>query len=218
MTLNEQQQFYYFMEMNPAMKEHYERFQEMSWLFEGAPAVSVGSITVGQFNAGNFFPLFMGTKPLPVGSQAPDFSLPSASDRHPVHLADFRDKKPVVLFFGSFGCNVFCGQLRRLNQLYQAYKDRAEFLFVYISEAPHPGLLPPPKPGEEFLGRIPRGLRYFNISFPCLLGNQALEKAYTPFPERLLIVDRSGRIALDEGLGLPKGWNLDQVESWLKQI
>jgi len=184
-----------------------------------ASIVSIGSPLVVHLTALEMPPHFIiGTKPLPVGSPAPDFTLRNAMDGREVHLADYCNKKPVILLFGSFGCDVFCRQLAGLNKLYLAYKDRAEFFFVYITEAPHKGLLPPPHPAEPFLGRIPRGLRHFKIPIPCLVGNQAIEAAYTPFPERLLIVDRSGRIALDGGLGIPKGWDLDQVESWLKQI
>jgi len=163
-------------------------------------------------------PPFMVARAFPIGSPAPDFVLPNALDGREIHLAEFCNHKPVILLFGSFGCDIFCGQLARLNKLHQAYKDRVEFLFVYITDGPHQGLLPPPTPTEQNLGHIPRGLRHFNISFPCLLGDKAIEAAYTAFPERLLIVDRAGRIVLDAGLGLPSGWDLDRVESWLKRI
>jgi hypothetical protein len=155
------------------------------------------------------------TKIFAPGSPAPDFTLPNVLDQRPVHLADFRDRKPVVLLFGSFGCDVFCGQLSRLNQLYRVYKDRAEFLFVYIKEAPH-AVLPVLAKSEPKASRISRGLHYFDISFACLVGDEAVERAYDPYPLRLMIVDRDGRVAFDAGLGIPKGWNLDPVESWLE--
>jgi len=161
---------------------------------------------------------FLFGKKIPLGTPAPDFTLPNALDQRPVHLADYRGKKPVVLMFGSFGCDFFCGQLERLNKLHQVYKDRVEFLFVYISEGPH-AVLPPPTKAEEKLGHIPRGLNYFKISFPCLLGNKEIEEAYAPSPLRLLIVDRAGRIALDAGFGLgnSREWDLDRVETWLER-
>jgi hypothetical protein len=163
---------------------------------------------------GKRFSVMMGGKRFSVGTLAPDFTLPNALGRHDlVRLADFRDKKPVVLLFGSFGCDMFCTQLARLNKLYQAYKDRVEFLFIYITEAPHK-VLPPPTEGEK--NHIPRGLRYFKVSFPCLLGNKGVEEAYAPFPSRLVIVDRAGRIALDAGLIIPRGWELDRIESCLQ--
>src|SRR5262249_24470170 len=48
------------------------------------------------------------TKTFAVGSSSPEFALPDAIDGHEVRLADFRGKKPVVLLFGSFGCEIFC--------------------------------------------------------------------------------------------------------------
>src|SRR5262249_31161159 len=43
-------------------------------------------------------------------------------------------------------------------------------------------------------------------------------KAYRPFPARLVLVDRFGRIALDAGLVIPKGWDLNAVEACLKRM
>jgi hypothetical protein len=183
-----------------------------------AATISVGSPLLAYYTNLRTISPFVAAKAFPIGSPVPDFALPDALDGREIHLADFFNHKPVILLFGSFGCDVFCGQLARLNKLHQTYKDRVEFLFVYITDAPHKGLLPPLTPAEQHLGDIPRGLRHFKISFTCLRGNKAIEAAYTPFPERLLIVDRAGRIALDAGLGLPRGWDLDRVESWLKQI
>ena len=37
-----------------------------------------------------------------VGEVAPDFELRDANGQNPVHLSDFRQKKPVALIFGSF--------------------------------------------------------------------------------------------------------------------
>jgi peroxiredoxin len=37
-----------------------------------------------------------------LDQQAPDFSLRTQNGNRPVHLSDFRGKKPVVLVFGSF--------------------------------------------------------------------------------------------------------------------
>jgi hypothetical protein len=50
------------------------------------------------------------------------------------------------------------------------------------------------------------------------MGNREVEKAYTPFPERLVILDKDGRITLDAGLGMPCGWDLRQVEACLMAL
>ena len=39
---------------------------------------------------------------LKVGSEAPDFSLATLDQKSTVQLSGFRDKKPVVLVFGSY--------------------------------------------------------------------------------------------------------------------
>ncbi|OQY43072.1 MAG: hypothetical protein B6242_15475 [Anaerolineaceae bacterium 4572_78] len=36
------------------------------------------------------------------GDEAPDFELHDINGENPIHLSDFRGKKPVALIFGSF--------------------------------------------------------------------------------------------------------------------
>jgi hypothetical protein len=157
---------------------------------------------------------------LAPGTPAPDFLLPKLVDKKMVRLGDYCGKKPVVLLFGSFGCNVFCEQFEPLKALHQKYRDRAEFLFIYITEGPHPDPLPPPANPEDFQARIRRGLRHFGLPFICLLDNPdaRVQTAYSVFTQGLIIVDRRGRIALDAGVGLPSGWNLEEAEALLKRL
>jgi hypothetical protein len=154
-----------------------------------------------------------------AGTPAPDFSLSTALDHRQVQLADFRGRKPVVLLFGSFGCNLFCNDLDRLSEIGRNYPKDAEFLLVYVSDAPH-AVLPAFKgsPPESRPARIQRGLRYFGLVMSCLIdgSDRAVEKAYDCMPRRLVVVDRAGNIALDLGKGLQTPWNLDELEQWLK--
>ena len=91
-----------------------------------------------------------------AGSEAPDFTLPDAAGRR-VTLSSFRGKRPVVLVFGSFGCDLYCNQLAPLRRMYEAFQGRIEFLFVYTSEVPHGSTplpralrpIPPPGIGAE---------------------------------------------------------------------
>ena len=204
------------MDAKSMMANHFPQPPELSdFTLE---AISIGVPFFADTTTGMNGAIILKKTSFPVGSVAPDFTVAGAIDKREVHLTDFRNKKPVVLLFGSFGCDVFCGQLPRLIKLHRAYQDQIEFLFVYIKEAPHKNLLPPPTAAEKGLGRISRGLRHFHIDFACLLGNRTVYEAYRPYPLRLVIVDRNGRIALDAGVGLPKGWDLDRVESVLKQL
>jgi hypothetical protein len=156
---------------------------------------------------------------LAPGTPVPDFTLQSAVDGHEVRLSDFCRRKPLVLLFGSFGCDVFCRQLPRLNMLFQEYKRRAEFLFVYTSEAPHSDLLPSSPGPETREERVRRGLQHFGLTFPCFFAKDedALLLAYRGVPQRLLLVDRQGKIALDAGRGLAKGWDFDELDAWLNK-
>jgi Iodothyronine deiodinase len=157
---------------------------------------------------------------MPVGSPAPNFVLPAVSGEQMFHLADRIAKKPVVLVFGSFGCDLLCKDLGRLTQLCREYDDRAQFFFVSITEAPHP-VLPAAPPGpvpESRAAYIRRGMEQFHLNMPCLVDgdDKAVEEAYHAYPRRLVIVDRKGRIALDTGKGVFSAWDLDEVAGWLK--
>jgi hypothetical protein len=157
---------------------------------------------------------------LAAGTPAPDFVLPGVQDGQKVHLADQLGKKPVVLLFGSFTCHVFCGQFASLVRLHEKYRDRAEFLFIYIAESPHPDPLPPPTAPEDRLGRIRRGLERFKLPFRCLVDgpDATVQHAYSVLAQGLIIVDRKGRIAFDAGVGFPGGWNLEDAEATLQRF
>jgi hypothetical protein len=57
------------------------------------------------------------------------------------------------------------------------------------------------------------------LPFPCLVdtSDHAVEKAFGGFPERFVIVDNRGRIALDAGVGIMRShWNYERIEACLK--
>jgi hypothetical protein len=161
---------------------------------------------------------------LPVGAPAPDFTLPALRDGQEWHLADFRGRRPVVLVFGSFSCDLFCQRVAHLNLLYRAYQDRAEFRFVAVTEAGHRirGL-----DFQSAAGESPRRRRAavrgaaetLGLAVPGVVDgpDERVMRAYRAFPRRLVVVDRQGRIALDLGTGLAQGeWNLARVGKWLQ--
>src|SRR5713101_111189 len=198
-------------------EEHVKHYYTSNMMTKEALGMTQAEFEVAQ-SEGKMQEIWLSRK-LPPGKPAPEFTLRNIVNQREVRLADFRDKKPVVLLFGSFGCDVFCGQLAHLSKLYQVYKNRAEFFLIYVKEGPHRNLLPPSPEKEDPQERILRGLRYFHLPFPCLFAaqNYAVQSAYIAFPERLIIVDRAGRVALDGGRGLPHGWDLAEVEAWLKK-
>lgn len=155
------------------------------------------------------------------GSAAPDFTLARVDNGQPLRLADLYRTKPVVLIFGSFTCNVFCGQAGYLDELYREYKGRAEFVFVVGRQAGHT------MPGLEFVteqtggvegkrARAVQALKVLGLTVPTVLDTDeaATEKAYLTWPSRLYVIDTTGRIALDAGPGV-LWWDLQEVRKCL---
>jgi hypothetical protein len=161
---------------------------------------------------------------LPTGAEAPDFTLPDSAGK-PVTLSSFRGKRPVVLVFGSFGCNLFCDSLGRLRQLREACQERAEFLFVYISEAPHASTplpraarpMPPAIGDDAHLRRVRWYEEETGGTLTWLLdgADERVEELYGAWPRRLVIVGVDGRVLFDAGHGLSKPWDMIEIEQYL---
>lgn len=71
------------------------------------------------------------------GELAPDFDLSMADGENRYRLYELCQEKPVVLIFGSWGCDIFRETLAGWQELYDKYHEQAQFVFVYIREA-HP--------------------------------------------------------------------------------
>jgi peroxiredoxin len=148
---------------------------------------------------------------MPASSRAPDFAASRVPDGKPVRLSDFQGRKPVVLIFGSLSCDRLCAQAGQLERLYRSYRDRAEFLFVYIREAHMPAQVQ-----TRSCAALQAALAAHKLSLPCVLDSGSAERAYDAWPKRLVIVGADGSIVLDAGRGLPDRWDLDEVEAWLR--
>ncbi len=115
--------------------------------------------------------------------------------------------------------------------MYDEYKDRVQFLLIYISEAhPSDGRLGRKNQREGIL--IPKHLSYedrvkvcslaksnLEIEMPALVDgmDNAVNIAYSAHPDRLYLVDTGGRIAVRGEKG-PRGFrpSIENVEKWLK--
>ena len=96
-----------------------------------------------------------------------------------------------------------------MRELYDEFKDRAAFLFVYVTEPGHiiPELGPlavssgPDADSPEVRRRrIARGLEVFDLPFACLVDEDGkAEAAYAAYPQRLVVVGTDGRIAYNAG-------------------
>ena len=118
-----------------------------------------------------------------------------------------------------------------LNDLYKKYKDRAEFYIVYIQEA-HPvdawqmdvnvkegALLATTKTLDDRTKAADTCVIKLGLDLPALVDkpDDAVERAYTGWPDRLYVVDTDGRIAFKSAPG-PFGFKPEDVESTLKRL
>lgn len=117
-----------------------------------------------------------------------------------------------------------------MEKLYQSYKDRAEFLLVYIREAHPDSVLYSQKAGAESLLKIPQTntladrtenalmcLETLKLTCPTVIDREdnAVNAAYAGWPDRFVIVGVDGKIAYRGGPG-PGGFKPNEVEDWLK--
>jgi hypothetical protein len=118
-----------------------------------------------------------------------------------------------------------------LNDLYKKYRDRAEFYIVYIQEA-HPvdawqmdvnvkegALLATTKTLDERTSAAGTCLLKLGLDLPALVDtpDDRVERAYTGWPDRLYVIDASGRIAFKSAAG-PFGFKPEDVEKTLVRL
>jgi type I thyroxine 5'-deiodinase len=118
-----------------------------------------------------------------------------------------------------------------LNALYRQYRDRAAFYVVYIQEA-HPidawqlddnikddVLVASTTTLDQRLDVAGVCVTKLGIELPALVDgpDNAVERAYTGWPDRLYVIDKDGRIAHKSAAG-PFGFKPAEVEATLKQL
>jgi hypothetical protein len=118
-----------------------------------------------------------------------------------------------------------------LNKLYEQYKSQVAFLVVYISEA-HPSdvwqmqsnikdkvVFASPRNEDERASVAGTCVRKLGIEIPAVLdefGNST-ESAYTAWPDRLYVIDGSGKVAYKSKPG-PFGFRPDELAAALRKI
>jgi Iodothyronine deiodinase len=196
---------------------------------------------------------------LQVGEAAPDFTLPLASGtedakamakrgnqdadgkRHAtkaketkktVSLKDLRARKPVVLIFGSITCPPFLRALGEIDDVYRDFRDRAEFLFVYIREA-HPDSVLSLVDGQRIasLTKIPQATtseerteaaafcgRTLKLTMPIVVDSieNKVGRAYAGWPNRMVVVGTSGNVVYATSPS-PRGTDAGRLRDWLKE-
>lgn len=151
------------------------------------------------------------------GDPAPAFTLTDATGKSTVKLADLKGK-PVVLVFGSCTCPPFVAATRQTEKLYARYGERVHFYLIYTREA-HPTdgraiagnafEVKSPRSLEERLQVARDFVKEAEITMPVLVDgiDDATEKAYATWPNRLFILDATGKI-VDKGTAGPGGTSL----------
>jgi tetratricopeptide (TPR) repeat protein len=155
-----------------------------------------------------------GSGGLPIGSQAPDFSLRTSSGGRRVRLNEFRGKRPLVIILGSYTCPKFRSQAGTLSRLYARYHDQVEFVLVYIREAhgakswhstinEREGIeLPDPATFEQKCKYANSCRLKLQIPFVVAVDrlDNATERAYAGWPSRVYLLDKQGRVAFNSPL------------------
>jgi len=106
-----------------------------------------------------------------------------------------------------------------LNEWYAEYKDRADFIVVYVREAhPDDGWQAPSNVKQGIVYNTPQTFEERKtIAKACEVGlalkipliidkmDDAVEKAYQGWPDRIYIIGKDGKVAYDGGRG-PRGF------------
>lgn len=118
-----------------------------------------------------------------------------------------------------------------LNQLYKEYQDRVAFYVVYIEEA-HPidawqvddnldddVLVASTRTLDERVDVAGVCMTKLGIELPAVVDgpDNAVERAYTGWPDRLYVIDRDGAIAHKSAAG-PFGFKPAEVAAALKRL
>ena len=155
---------------------------------------------------------------------APDFTLKTPDGKSELTLSAVAGPKPVVLVFGNYTCRPFRGQGGNLEKLYARFKDRANFLAVYVEKripltaggwksttcSASPSDSPGRTPNVPKLAMCAKAL---GLSFPVLVDtlDDTVNKAYCGIPSRLYLIDTQRRIAYKSGRG-PFGFKPAELE------
>lgn len=116
-----------------------------------------------------------------------------------------------------------------LNALFEKYRDRVAFFTVYIQEA-HPSdgwqvssnvrdavLVADPRDIGERTGIAGTCVAKLGLEIPAVVDgmDNAVDRAYEAWPDRLYLIDSDGRVAFKSGPG-PFGFCVDEAEKALE--
>ena len=172
----------------------------------------------------------LSTPELAIGDPAEEIALPSLDSEgllegETVRLSSFFGVKPVALVFGSYTCPPFRREAVALEDLRGRYRDRVEFLVIYIREA-HPeegcvfnrnreaGIVVHDPVSQEERASVAARARDLGIRMPILIDDvdDRVASTYGGWPVRLYLLRKDGRIGLQSVFG-PFGFQAAQLEA-----
>ncbi|MCG8603097.1 MAG: redoxin domain-containing protein [Verrucomicrobiales bacterium] len=139
-----------------------------------------------------------------TGEKSPDFELRSAEEEKRVKLSDLYAEKPVVLILSSWSCDIFRESLWGLNDLYDSYNDRAEFVMIYMREAhpldgfaAHLGRTRDPKTIEERILTAKKCRKQLRLPFRILVDDidDPVMTRWAGWPVRIYVVESDGTVS-----------------------
>jgi len=166
-----------------------------------------------------------------LGDDAPDFALKTLDGESTVKLSSFKESDIIVLVFGNYTCPTFRSQAEILEQIYQQYKNKSKWFFVYIREA-HPAdgwqvdenikdniIINQPKTMEERVSVAKECHKNLGFTFNAVIDDidNGGERAYAAWPDRLYIVDKKGKIAYKSEKG-PDGFKPQDMAQTLARL
>jgi hypothetical protein len=150
-----------------------------------------------------------------LDESAPDFTLKTNDGKADVTLSKLIGSKPLVLVFGNFTCGPFRSQAGNIEKVYRRYRNRANFLMVYVREA-HPTdgwrmdsndrfgvTTQQPKTYDERVSVAQKCSRLLDLGFPMLVDtiDDVVGSRYSGMPGRLYLIGRDGKVAFKSGRG-----------------
>ena len=158
--------------------------------------------TVMTFDAGSQMILSRFYNAPTRGSVAPPLTLFDPALGAEVELRDIIRERPVVLLFGSFGCDILYNRARVIAELAEQFEEKVEFVLVYVREAhskesvvtsgyefANP-VIPDPKSKEERVAAARRLCREQNLSFRIFIDDLSDRGAtrWAAWPVRFFVV------------------------------
>ena len=162
-----------------------------------------------------------------VGEQAPDFELNTVDGSMKIRLSELIGDKPVVLVFGNYTCAPFRRAAEGVKEVYDRYKDHAQFAMVYVREA-HPSdgwrmnqgadkiSLPQPITDSQRVEVAKQCQAHVGFKMPFLVDtvDDRVGSVYSGMPSRLYLIDQQGQVAYKSGRG-PFGFKPAELEQAL---